>query len=50
MTFGKTLDNCQELSVLNMAKMRGEASTLTSIQSLKLVELNVSETLINDEL
>ena len=49
-TFGKILHNCQELRVLNMAKMRGETSTLTSIQSLKLVELNVSETLINDEL
>ena len=49
-TFGIILETCQELRVLNMAQMMGEATKISSIQAVKLVELNVSETLITDEL
>jgi len=42
--------NCPELRVLNMAKMMGEATKISSVQAVKLVELNVSEPLITDEL
>lgn len=48
--FGRVLENCQELRVLNMVKMMGEVIKIFFIQVVKFVEFNVSEILINDEL
>lgn len=49
-TFHKIAHNCSELIILNMARIEGKVShpDYPLIQAVKLVELNLSETMIDD--
>ena len=49
-TFGEIAHNCTELKILNMARTKGEILEYPLIQATNIVELNLSETLINDQL
>ena len=47
-TFCHVVHNCAELKILNMAGIKGETHELPLIQASNIVELNLSETLIDD--
>ena len=47
-TFCEIAHNCGELKILNMARIEGKISEYPLIQAVKIVELNLSETTIND--
>ena len=49
-TFGEIAHNCTELKIVNMARTKGEILEYPLIQATNIVELNLSETLINDQL
>lgn len=49
-TFSEIAQNCCELKILNMARIEGKISGYPLIQAVKIVELNLSETVINDSL
>ena len=46
--FREIAHNCGELKILNMARIEGKISEYPLIQAVKIVELNLSETTIND--
>ena len=47
-TFCHVVHNCAKLKILNMAGIEGETHELPLIQASKIVELNLSKTLIDD--
>ena len=47
-TFCEIVQNCPGLTVLNMAKMQGELSEYPVIRAINIVELNLSETKLDD--
>lgn len=49
-TFCEIVHLCTELKILNMAGIKGETSRHPTIRASKIVELNLSETLIDDNL
>ena len=49
-TFGEIAYNCTELKILNKGRTKGEILEYPLIQATNMVELNLSETLINDQL
>ena len=49
-TFGEVAHNCTELKILNKARAKGEIREYPLIKATNIVELNLSETLINDYL
>ncbi|CAH3017058.1 unnamed protein product [Porites evermanni] len=48
-TFGEIAYNCTELKILNKGRTKGEILEYPLIQATNMVELNLSETLINDQ-
>ena len=49
-TVGEIAHNCTELKIVNMSRSKGEILEYPLIQATNIVELHLSETLINDQL
>ena len=49
-TVGEIAHNCTELKIVNMSRTKGEILEYPLIQATNIVELHLSETLINDQL
>ena len=49
-TVGEIAHNCTELKIVNMSRTKGEILEYPLIQATNIVELQLSETLINDQL
>lgn len=47
-TFCKIVENCAGLTVLNMARMKGELSKYPVIRAVNIAELNLSQTMLDD--
>ena len=47
-TFCEIVENCTGLTVLNMVRMQGGLSEYPVIRAINIVELNVSETKLDD--